>query len=298
MPEELATRATLLLIGGIVAGAAATPLAAWLWRLATRLKTGQSFGAAVGLALFSACMVAVVLPMASVVTERRGHAVVQGELLEFVSVTLSGGVRGSRKRTGMAPVVAFHAADGTRHVIRGLAGSLVGTEPGTAVPVALHPQEPARSVIGDFQSLFAALGLFGIFTVLPLLAALHSAAQAVIDLREARRIRQRRPVPAPTAFERWRSGPSGPHWRAQFTRGALGTLVLGLGAVFVLAEFTSVGRALAVGMGAVASALAAQGVAAALQPPARPLMAFGGWAIGALGVGLFAAFLWTLTGPA
>jgi hypothetical protein len=297
MPDEIATRATLLLMGGIVAGLALAPLAAWLWRLATRARSGSSFGLAAGLALFGAAMAWVVADMATVVLARSGQLTVQGRLEGFDSVTLRESARG-QKLKGAAPRVSFRLPDGARHEVLGLSGSLQDLEPGDRVPVRVDPRDPAGAVIADFQNLHGALALFGTFAVVALLSAVHGTALAVVELRQARAATgQRRPPARASRFAVWRDGAAGQHWRRTVKRVALATLVLGIVAMFVLAESMDVGRAIAITLAAVAVSLLGFGVAAALAPGARPVLSFGGWCIGAIGVGMFAAMLWLLTGP-
>ena len=63
MPDELATRATLVLMGGIVAGLALGALVAWLWRSLSGARSGGNVGVAAGLALFGAGMAWVAVDM-------------------------------------------------------------------------------------------------------------------------------------------------------------------------------------------------------------------------------------------
>lgn len=298
MPEEIATRATLLLMGGIVAGIAFAPVAAWIWRLAAGVKSGGTFGVAGGLALFGACMAWVVSDMAAVVLARSGQIAVQGTFKGFESVTLRESPRSGQKLKGAAPRVSFRLPDGTQHELLGLAGSLRDLEPGDRVPLRVDPRDPAGAVIDDFQNMHGALWLFATFAVVALLSALHHGAQAVIERHEARAGAQKRRPPARASrFALWRDGPAGQHWHRTFRRIAFATLVLGIVGLFLLAESVDVGRAFAITLAAVAVSLLGFGAAAALARGARPFMTFSGWCIGAIGVGMFAAMLWMLTGP-
>lgn len=297
MPEEIATRATLLLMGGIVAGLAVAPLAAWLWRLATGAKSGSSFGMAAGLALFGAAMGWVVSDMATVVLARSGQVTVQGTLKGFELVTLRESPRGQKLKSA-APRVSFRTPDGAVHEMLGLGGSLKDLEPGDRVPVRVDPRDPAGAVIADFQNMHGALWLFGTIAVVALLSALHGTALAVVELREARAAAgKRRPPAQASRFAMWRDSTAGQHWQRTVKRIAIATLALGVVAMFVLAESMEVGRAIAITLAAVAVSLLGFGVAAALARGARPLLTLCGWCIGAIGVGMFAAMLWMLTGP-
>ena len=298
MPEEIATRATLLLMGGIVAGLAAAPLAAWLWRLSTRARSGGTFGVAAGLALFAAGMAWVVSDMAGVVLARQGQITVQGTFQGFESVTLRESPRSGQKLKGAAPRVRFRMPDGTQHELLGLSGSLRDLQPGDRVPLRVDPRDPAGAVIDDFQNMHGALWLFATFAVVAGLSALHHGAQAVIELHEARAAAtRRRPPDRASRFAMWRDGPAGQHWHLTFKRIAFATLVLGIVGLFVLADVVDVGRAFAIALAAVAVSLLGFGAAAALARGARPLMTASGWCIGAIGLGMFAAMLWMLTGP-
>lgn len=303
MPDEIATRATLLLMGGIVAGLTMAPVVAWIWRWLARAKSGASIGIAAGLALFGAGMAWVSVDMAAVVLAREGQVRLRGEFQGFESVTLRESPRSGQKLKGAAPLVGFVLPDGSRHQLRGLSGSLQGLQPGDAVPVRVDPRDPAGAVIEDFQNMHAALALFALFGVLALLGTLHNVAQGVIDLREERAAaskgRGRRPAPAPSRFMAWRDGTAGQHWRTSCQRSAIGALVLGVASLFVLGESMDVARAFAIALAAVAVSLLMFGAAAALKAgEARPLMRFSGFVIGAVGFGGFAAMLWLLSGPA
>lgn len=303
MPDEIATRATLLLMGGIVAGLALAPVAAWVWRWLAGAKSGASIGIAAGLALFGAGMARVSFDMAAVVLAREGQVTVRGEFQGFESVTLRESPRSGQKLKGAAPLVSFVLPDGSRHQLSGLSGSLKGLQPGDAVPVRVDPRDPAGAVIEDFQNMHAALALFALFGVLALLGALHHAAQGVVDLREERAAahkgRRRRPAQSPSRFAAWRDGSAGQHWRMSCQRSAIGALVLGVASLFVPGESMDVARAFAVALAAVAVSLLMFGAAAALKPgEARPLLRFSGFVIGAVGFGGFAAMLWLLSAPA
>jgi len=302
MPDEIATRATLLLMGGIVAGLALAPVVAWIWRWLARAKSGANVGIAAGLALFAAGMAWISSDMAAVVLAREGQVTVRGEFLRFESVTLREGSRSGRKVTGAAPIVIYTTPDGRQHQLKGLAGSLKELQPGDAVPVRVDPRDPVGAVIEDFQNMHAALALFALFGVLALLGALHSAALGVIELREQRAAeskgRRRVPAPPPSRFMVWRDGASGQHWRRSCQRSAIGALVLGVASLFVLGESMDVARAFAVALAAVAVSLLMFGAAAALKPGERPLMRFSGFFIGAVGLGGFAALLWLLSAAA
>lgn len=302
MPDEIATRATLLLMGGIVAGLALAPVAAWIWRWLARANSGASIGIAAGLALFGAGMAWVSSDMAAVVLAREGQITVRGEFQGFESVTLRESPRSGQKLKGAAPLVSFSTPDGRRHQLRGLSGSLKSLETGAAVPVRVDPRDPAGAVIEDFQNMHAALALFALFGVLALLGALHSLAQGVVDLREQRATqnkgRRRMPAAPPSRFMVWRDSAGGQHWRRSCQRSAIGTLVLGIVALFVLADRMDVARAFGIALAAVGVSLLLFGAAAAFKSEEkRPRLRFSGFFIGAVAFAGFAAMLWLLSAP-
>lgn len=304
MPEEIATRATLLLMGGLVAGFGLMFLADKLWRVASGAADGQHVGMAAGLALFGAAMAWVVFDMASVVLVRGDQVLVRGEFEQQVPTTLRTEPRSGRELTGAAPVVSFRTPDGVRHEITGLSGSLQGLQPGDGVPVRVDPRNPAAAVIDDFQNLYGALWFFGLLAGVSLLAALHWAVAAVLVWREQRtapvpggRRGPRPPRVAPTRFALWRDGPRGQQARRRCRHTAVVVMVIGIASLFVMPDSVNVARIFANALAAVAVSLLAFGAAGALKPGVRPWMVFSGYVIAAFGVGGFAAMLWLLTAP-
>lgn len=308
MPDELATRATLVLMGGIVAGLALGALVAWLWRSLSGARSGGNVGVAAGLALFGAGMAWVAVDMAAVVMARSEQLLVRGTYEGAVLKTLRESARGGNKLRGEAPQVSFRTPDGVRHEITGLAGSQKGLQPGDAVPVRVDPRNPEGAVIDDFQNGLAALCLFALFAGVALLSAQHSLAHGVVEWREQRseaphrghkgkagRARQL-PVP-PSRFVAWRDGDGGQRVASVCRRTSVAVLAIGIVSLFLLPETMVAGRIFANGLAAVALSLLGFGAAAALKPGARPWLAFSGHAIGAIGLGGFAAILWLLTEP-
>lgn len=317
MPDELATRATLVLMGGIVAGLVLGALVSWLWRSVSGATSGGNVGVAAGLALFGAGMAWVAADMAAVVMARSEQVLVRGTFEGTVTKTLRESPRSGQKLRGEAPRVSFRTPDGLRHELVGLAGSQKGLQPGDAVPVRVDPRNPAGAVIDDFQNGLAALCFFALLAGVALLTALHSLAHGLVEWREQRAAtphkhgkvdksdkgRGRRPpwpvaVPAPASpFVAWRDGERGQRVARACRHTAIAVLVIGIGSLFLLPESMDVGRIFANALGAVAVSLLGFGAAAALKPGARPALAFSGYVIGALGIGGFAAMLWLLTAP-
>lgn len=253
MPDELAGRATLLLLGGIVAAAALGPGVAWLWRLTHPRSSGVRPGLVAGLAVFVLAMGLVTADLSALAHTQQRWLQLPGLLLGHEAVKLRES-RGGRKLIGRGPVVEFDLPDGSRHAFRGLAGSLAQRAAGDTVPVRVDPADPARAIVDDFQHRFAALWLFASFGGVALLGLLQTLTSAWADGR-----------PAPTAaWSRWRDGAAGQGWRAVFVRAAWAGGALSVFGVFVAAEFGSVGGAFAVGLGGLAAALVSAAVAGAL----------------------------------
>lgn len=255
MPDELATRATLLLMGGIVAGLVLAPLVAWLWRLATGRPSGKTAGAVAGLGIFAAAMSVVTADLGRLAHEQQSWLSVPGLLLGFEARKLRES-RGGRKLVGRGAVVEFDLPDGTRHAFLGLSGSQTDEEVGAAVPVRVDPARPERAVIDDFQSRFGALWLFATLAGVAWLMVAQTLAAAWADGR-----------PPPTgAWARWRDGESGQAWSRMFRRAGqigVGLAIIGL---FVAAEYLSVLGAFGVCFAGLAAASACFGVATLLKP--------------------------------
>ena len=73
MPDHIASLATLLLIGGILAGAALGFGASWVWDRWQRPGSGAHIGIAVGLLVFGGAMAWVAHAMWGVTQLRSGH---------------------------------------------------------------------------------------------------------------------------------------------------------------------------------------------------------------------------------
>ncbi len=253
MPDELAGRANLLLLGGIVAAAALGPGVAWLWRQLHPRSSGLRPGLVAGLGVFVLAMGLVTADLAALAHRQQRWLQLPGLLLGHETVKLRES-RGGRKLFGRGPVVEFDLPDGSRHAFRGLAGSLAQRAAGDTVPVRVDPADPARAIVDDFQHRFAALWLFASFGGVALLGLLQTLSAAWAEGR-----------PAPTAaWARWRDGEQGQGWRAVFVRAAWAGGALSVFGVFVAAEFGSVGGAFAVGLGGLAAAFASSAVAGAL----------------------------------
>ena len=328
MPDETAGRATLLLLGGIFAGAGLGVLVSWLLRRAGNQAASTWTGIATGLAVFAAAMTWVVSDLYGVVRQRSNHVLVQGTLLRFEAVRLSQSMRG-RVQVGKAPVIEFTGADGRVHQTRGLGGSLQRREPGSTLNLLLDPQHPESASIADFQNQYAALWLFGSFCALawlgvffalcraaapprvetwvPRPAAAHvsgkrarAAARLVEEhaeqaARSARAEQAARVAALPSAFDTWRSSQSGQHWRKTFARMALATGALSLLGIWVLADAVPLGRAVAIGLAGVTAALTCGAVAGLLKSGAPVGLTLLGHSIGVLAAGSFAGFMWALT---
>lgn len=292
MPDDIATRATMMLTLGIFACLGVGALTSWLWQALARRNSrgpgmaGASVGGVVGLLLFGAGMSWVVHDMVGVAWQRLAHPHVQGELLGFDDVTLRE-TRGGRVVKGRGPLVEFTSADGQLHEIRGLSGSQSKRQAGEAVPVRVHPLDPSLSVLADFQNQYAALALFGGIAAAAWLLALLTACRAYQTVRPPRL--------APSRFERWRDSDLGQRARKGFSQLAMATGALSIVGVFVMAEFIDVGRAMAGTLFGVAVALLQQGCAAGLEKGQGGPLALMGWAIGATAMASFAAMLWGLS---
>jgi hypothetical protein len=328
MLEDLAGRATLLLIGGILAGTAVGMAAARWWRG----PGSAARGTALGLAVFALAMSVVSADFLALSRAQSRWLSVPGVLLGFDAVKLRES-RGGRKLVGRGPAVEFDAPDGTRHSLRGLAGSQSQRTPGDTVPVRVDPAHPERAVIDDFQHRHAALWLFGTFAGLAWLVALHAAmlsreggaspdtwraeAEAARAAAAGGRRRKNRAKPAaqltpaiqttqaarantatmpssPGASD----GPAAPGGRPAHEtmhRAGLIGFAAAIGGIFVTAEFLPLGQAMAVGLGGIAGAMACLGLSALLKPGARwPGVVFGAAAaVAAPRSG--AAGLWQLT---
>ena len=323
MPDEVAGRATLLLLGGILAGVGLGFLVSWLWEKARGPATSSLAGIAAGLTVFAAAMTWVSLDLYGVVRQRSHHVLVAGTLLSFESVKLSQSMSG-RVRRGSAPVVEYTGPDGQVHLARGLGGSLQRREPGTALNVLVDPSNPASAVIADFQNQYAAWALFSGMAGLAWLGTLLTLCQAAgqppqpgpglfapnLGYATGKRARSalRRhaqqlsratqaaaAAPPPSRFDTWRSAESGQHWQRTFKRIGLATAVLSVLSVWLLADAVHLGRAVAIALAGLATALACGAVAALLRPGAHVGLTLLAHSIGVLAAGLFAGFIWALT---
>lgn len=283
MPDELATRLTLLLTVGIVACLGLGAALSWIWRRTAGPQHAADAGLFVGLSLFAAGMVWTCWDMAAVVWERRHHAVVRGEMLGAEAVTLRTSPSG-RKLKGVAPAVQFRAADGKLVVVHGLSGSQRHREPGSTVWVRVHPQDHTRSVIADFQNQYAALWLVGTITAVVVLMALSHPLRWWLG-------------PVSPGYAHWRDAAQRQRWHGQFKRLAAATLAASILGIFLLAEMVDIGRAFAGGLFGVALAMLQAGMAAMLERGKGSVLALGGWAIGSLALAGFGGLLWQLSGP-
>lgn len=302
MPEDIATRATLLLMGGPLAGLALGTLVSWILRSAKGVGQAGNWGFVAGLVVFGACMSWVVADMAGVVLARSGQQVVEGEFLGLQPRTLQQASRGTPRIEGAVPVVRFSLPDGGVHELVGLSGSLTDLQPGDRLPVRVDPARPTEAVIDDFQNGLAALWLFATLAALTLLGALHAAVQAVLDERDARQAtsgsgRHRKAAKPMSAFERWRAGPRGQAARRRCRQSAIAILLIGLLSLFVQAESMNLLRLFGNTLMAVALAMLGFGATAALKPGVRPWLTLSGYAMGAGGFAAFGAMLWMLSRP-
>jgi hypothetical protein len=320
VPDHIASLATLLLIGGILAGTGLGFAASWAWARSQRLEDGARMGVAVGLLVFGLAMAWVSNEMWAVTRLRSGHIEVQGRLVGFEAEKLRE-TRGGRKLMTRAPVVRFTLADGTAHQFVGLGGSLQRREPGSVVPVHVDPRDPSTALIGDFQNLYSALGLFVLFASVSLLAALHSGLTALLhpdgsgtgptaprprpprghDAKAARQALAAAAMQGPAArayadAADWRTGPAAQRWRTVLRRMAMATALLSIGSIFFTAGVLFVGRAFAITAGGLAAAVALGGAASLLAPGTLPGLSLFGTLIAVWAVGGFAAWLWLLTG--
>lgn len=255
MPDELATRATLLLMGGIVAGLVLAPLVAALWRLATGRPSGKTAGAAAGYAAFAVAMTVVSTDLGRLAHEQQRWLQVPGLLLDFEAVKLRES-RGGRKLVGRGAVIEFELPDGTRHEFLGLSGSQTDETPGATVPLRVDPARPARAVIDDFQTRFGALWLFATLAAVAWLMVLQTLAAGWADGRP----------PPSGAWARWRDGDSGQAWGRMFRRAGQIGVGLAIAGLFVAAEVLSVLGAFGVCAAGLAAAAACFGIAALLKP--------------------------------
>lgn len=303
VPDHIATLATLLLIGGILAGTALGFAASWAWARAWRMEGGAHMGVAVGLLVFGLAMAWVAREMWAVTQLRSGHIEVQGRLVGFEAEKLRE-TRSGRKLMTRAPVVRFTLPDGSAHQLVGLGGSLQRREPGSVVPVHVNPQDPASALIGDFQNLYSALGLFVLFGSVALLTALHSALTAWINLgvpapytqRPRRGPDKRAKGSSASGFQAWRESPGAQRWRTVLRRMAMAAALASVVSIFFTAGVVFVGRAFAITGAGLAAAVGLGGAASLLDPASRPGLSLFGTLIAVWAVGGFAAWLWLLTG--
>ena len=323
MPDEIAGRATLLLLGGVLAGVGLGFLVSWLWGKARGPATSSLVGIAVGLTVFAAAVSWVALDLYGVVRQRSHHVLVPGTLLSFESVKL-GQRMGGRRLRGKAPVVEYTGPDGQVHLARGLGGSLQRREPGSALNVLVDPSNPASALIADFQNQYAALALFSGMAGLAWLGTLLTLCQAAWQapqpgpspsppklghatgkrarsaLRQhaqaqARAAQAAVSAPPPSRFDTWRGRESGQHWRRTFQRMGLATAVLSVLSLWLLADAVHLGRAMVIALAGLATALACGAVAALLRLGAHVGLTLLAHSIGVLAAGLSAGLVWALT---
>jgi Protein of unknown function (DUF3592) len=307
MPDEIATRATLMLTLGVLASALGGWLVALLWRRARAPGDSSNVGVAATLALMTAGFGWVVWDMAAFTWRTQNLPLVQGELLGFDAVKLRES-RSGRKLWGRGPVVAFRTPDGREHLLTGLSGSQGTLQPGDPVMLRVDPAAPERAVIADFQHQGAALWLFGIFAGMSALGALSVGLDA-LGSGSPKRVpsgpasgRRGRPPPASAATGRaarwpmWRDGPQGQHWRAQLRRVALATAVLAIVSPWLWGDALPLLRALAATFAGLAASALLFTAARMLNRGAPVPSTLLGGAVGVYGFGMFAAFLWQL-GP-
>lgn len=300
MPDDLATRATLMLTVGILACLGIGALVSLVWRKATGLASGATAGGALGLALFTAGMLWTVGDMAAVAWQVRNLERVDGVLVEFERVVVD--TRRGRTQSTRAPVVEFRTADGRTHHVRGLGGSQAELQPGDKVPVHVDPIDPARSIVADFQNQYAAVMLFAIIGGVTLLGAIYQIIATVTELRDHLAARRqpgqhnvrRRPQRQLSAFERWRDGPRGAARHRTIKRLAITTFALSVAGLFVVAEFMHLVQAFGATFAGVAASMLWAGIAALVEPGKGGPMALFGWLIGTFGMGGFGAMLWML----
>lgn len=301
VPDHIATLATLVLMGGIPAGIALGFAASWVWGRVGRLDKSAHMGLAVGLLVFGLAMAWVVHDMWAVTQLRSGHVEVQGRLVGFDTEKLREN-RSGRKMMTRAPVVRFTLADGSSHQIVGLGGSLQRREPGSVVTVHVDPRDPSTALIGDFQSLYSALGLFGLFASVSLLTALHSGLSVLLPEGgtnppvAGRQGRRGKPATPALAATDWRTRACAQRWRTELRRMAVATAVLSIVSIFFTAEVLFVGRAFALCAAGLATAVGLGGVASVLTPGKRLGLSLLGTFTAVWAMGGFAAWLWLLTG--
>lgn len=307
MPDDIATRATLMLTLGVLASALAGWLTALLWRWARGPGDSGNMGFAATLVLMTAGFGWVVWDMAAFTWRTQNLPLFQGELLGFDAVKLRES-RSGRKLWGRGPVVAFRTPDGREHVITGLSGSQGALQPGDPVMLRVDPAAPERAVIADFQHQGAALWLFGLFAGMSALGALSVGLDALgagqskpgstgpVSGRKSRSARTGAATGRAARWPMWRDGPRGQHWRAQLRRVALATAVLAIVSPWLWGDALPLLRALAATFAGLAASALLFTVARVLNRGAPVPSTLLGGAVGVYGFGMFAAFLWQL-GP-
>jgi hypothetical protein len=312
VPDEIATRAHLLLMLGLVAGLALIPVVGWLWRLATGASEGLSAGTAVGGGLWAACLLVAAAEIGGWVASLRQGALAEGRIAGFVSerVTVgpSGSVAAARTQRSISPEIVFRTPDGREHRFEALGGSLQGREEGDAVTVRYDPANPASATTVDFQNERGALAFFAWLGGIVAMTSVWMGWGALGDLRRERaaavpgaRGKARRAPPAKVPADRfalWRDGP-GQAWRPPLQRAGLLCLVLALVLPFALLELQGLHLLEVFGFAflGVAAALACFGLRAALERGAASAHVLFGRLIGVAGFAGFALFVWALRGP-
>jgi hypothetical protein len=311
MPDEIATRAHLLLMLGLVAGLALIPVVGWLWRLVTGAREGASAGTAVGGGLWAACLLYAAFEIGGWVTSLRQGAQAEGRITGFearkTAVGPSGTVAQARTATLVVPQIVFRTPDGREHRFDALGGSLEGRKVGDRVTVRYDPANPASATTADFQNERGALAFFAWLGGIVALVAVWMGWGAVGDLQRERaspapgaRGKARRaavPTQATGGFAVWRDGP-GQAWRPPLRRAGLLCLVLALVLPFVLVELQDAHLLEVFGFAfvGIAAALLCFGLAAALERGAASAHVLFGRLIGVAGFGGFAFILWALRG--
>jgi hypothetical protein len=310
MPDEIATRAHLLLMLGLVAGLALIPVVGWLWRKATGASEGTSAGTAVGGGLWAGCLLVAAFEIGGWVTSLQQGAVAEGRIEGFeaekVSIGPSGTVARARTATSVSPQIVFRTPDGREHRFEALGGSLEGREVGDRVTVRYDPANPASATTVDFQNERGALAFFAWLGGVAALISVWMGWGAIGDLRReraeaaaaGRRGKAKRAAVSATRFAAWRDGPRGQSWRAPLRRAGLLCIVLALVLPFVLVELQGTHLLDVFGFAfvGVAAALLCFGLAAALERGAASAHVLFGRLIGVAGFGGFALILWALRG--
>ena len=177
--SDLGVSAILWMFGGAAAGLLLAPLAGWLWRAPGR--DGFPMGLCVFMLVFGVAASTGALRLAHAAWQfHRASQEAPGVLVEFVAKSYYDSKKRRQVQT-RHPRVEFTAADGSRHSLVGLGGSLSQRPIGSAVTVRYRADQPTAAAVADFQSQWGSAWAFGLFGGAALLVALGTARGLVAD---------------------------------------------------------------------------------------------------------------------